>query len=328
MDISVIVVTYNQEHTIARTLDSILAQRTAAAYEIVIGDDCSTDGTEAVCRRYAARFPDRITYLRREANMGVTRNYFDCIAHARGRYLADCAGDDFWVDPCKLQRQFEVLEADPGVSLVATDWLCCDPSGENPRRYPGVPAPEGTVSFPPGSITADILAQRMMIHLCTAMYRKSMLDPLVERHPDVFVNPAHTCEDQQILLAMSEAGAIVMLPEVTLHYSVGHESVSHRRSFASRFGYTLAATRQTRMMQRHFGVADSEMRGLYRRQTSHMAAMAFRSQDPALRRRLAEFIAETELRPGRKGRFYMFLSASPFIWKVSLAIASFLRRND
>ncbi len=48
MDISVIVVTYNQEHTIARTLDSILAQRTAAAYEIVIGDDCSTDGTEAV----------------------------------------------------------------------------------------------------------------------------------------------------------------------------------------------------------------------------------------------------------------------------------------
>lgn len=82
------------------------------------------------------------------------------------------------------------------------------------------------------------------------------------------------------------------------------------------------------MMQRHFGVADSEMRGLYRRQTSHMAAMAFRSQDPALRRLLAEFIAETELRPGRKGRFYMFLSASPFIWKVSLAIASFLRRND
>ena len=91
-----------------------------------------------------------------------------------------------------------------------------------------------TVSFPPGSITADILAQRMMIHLCSAMYRKSMLDPLVERHPDVFVNPAHTCEDQQILLAMSEAGAIVMLPEVTLHYSVGHESVSHRRSFPVR----------------------------------------------------------------------------------------------
>ena len=70
MDISVIVVTYNQEHTIARTLDSILAQRTAAAYEIVIGDDCSTAVTAAVCRRYPARFPGRVTHRRRGGSGG------------------------------------------------------------------------------------------------------------------------------------------------------------------------------------------------------------------------------------------------------------------
>lgn len=84
MQISIIVVTYNQEETIGRTLDSILSQRYEGDFEIVIGDDASTDRTGEICRDYAARYPARIRYIGRERNLGVVRNYFDCIEQSRG----------------------------------------------------------------------------------------------------------------------------------------------------------------------------------------------------------------------------------------------------
>ncbi len=327
MDISVIVVTYNQEGTIARTLDSILAQRTDAEFEIIIGDDSSSDGTEAICRRYAAAFPRKIVYLRRESNMGVVRNYFDCIAHSHGRYLADCAGDDFWVDDSKLQRQFETLEKDREVSLVATDWLCCDETGADVRRYPGIPAPEGTEIFERERLCAPLLSQEKMIHLCSALYRKDLLAAQIESYPDIFINPAYTCEDQQILLAMASSGRIVILPQVTLHYTVGHESVSHRRSAENRFDYSLAALRQTLILQDHFHVSREAMSGLYTDTATHLAAMAFRTGAPERRSRLKSLLRETGIALARKGKLYMFLSSCPLIWKMARPIVSALRRS-
>ncbi len=322
MTISVIVVTYNQQSTIARTLDSILAQQTEAEVEIVIGDDCSSDGTEAICRDYAARFPDRITYLRRDKNLGVVRNYFDCIDHARGNLLADCAGDDFWVDPHKLQAQLEVIKNDPDVSLVATDWLCCDEQGLNPHRHPDNPAPDGIETYAPGQLCAPLLSQKKMIHLCTALYRKDMLMAQVNAHRDIFINPAYTCEDQQIILAMAHAGKIVILPRVTLHYTVGHDSISHRTDYNRKFDYSLGATRQTIIMQRHFGVPASAMQGFYTRQSAHICAMAFRSGSKERMTRYRRFRKENNLPLSPKSRLYMFLAANPLLWKMARAALS------
>ncbi len=120
--ISVIVVTYNQEDTIGRTLDSILMQQCHVPYEIVIGEDCSTDNTLAVCRQYAEQHPDIIRILANQVNKGVINNYFDCMLQCRGEYIADCAGDDFWSDPQKLEKEVLVLESDPSVTLVHTAW--------------------------------------------------------------------------------------------------------------------------------------------------------------------------------------------------------------
>jgi len=322
MDISVIVVTYNQQDTIARTLDSVLAQKTGASFEIIIGDDCSADGTESVCRDYAARFPDKIVYLRRDKNLGVVHNYFDCITHARGNLLADCAGDDFWVDPDKLQSQWEVMRNDPAVSLVATDWLCCDVRGGNPHRYPGLPAPRDVVSFAPGVLCAPILAQEIMIHLCTALYRKDLLMRQVNASRDIFVNPAYTCEDQQILLAMAKAGKIVMLPHVTLHYTVGHESISHNTDFGRKFDYSIGGMRQTLAMQHHFRVPAGRLRGFYARQSAHICAMAFRSGDRSRRESYRLFRKSNGLPLPLKSRIYMFLSANPLLWRMARKLLS------
>ena len=108
--ISVVVVTYNQEQTIGRALDSILMQKCHLPIEICIGDDCSTDATQIVCERYATRFPDIIHYHRNDRNKGVIDNYYDTLLACNGQFVADCAGDDFWVDPLKLEKEVRLLE--------------------------------------------------------------------------------------------------------------------------------------------------------------------------------------------------------------------------
>ncbi|MDE7180400.1 MAG: glycosyltransferase [Muribaculaceae bacterium] len=323
MKVSVIVVTYNQEHTIGRTLDSILAQDLRADYEIVIGDDASTDGTERICRSYAAQYPDRIVYLRRERNLGVTANYFDCIRRARGEYLADCAGDDYWVDPGKLRRQVELLDSDPRVSLVATDWLCRDSDSGELSRHPANPSATTPLRFAAGTLTFPLLAGERIIHLCTALYRRDIITDAVDKNPDIYVDSEYSCEDQQILLAMAEAGDIVVLPEVTLHYSVGHDSVSHPADYARKFRYSLRALRQTMLLQRHFDVAGAALDKAAARRVNHLSAMALRSgpdneAEPSERRisRLKALIRQFQLPLPLKARLYMAVMRCPALWGI------------
>lgn len=260
MDVSVIVVTYNQEDTIARTLDSILAQKVNFEYEIVIGDDCSSDRTGEICLEYVDRHPERIRYFRHAENLGVVANYFDCISRASGRYLADCAGDDYWCDPMKLQKQFDILEKRPDVTLVATQYK----EGNWPRQFSRLTQAkaEETETFwekdpengcPAGEyglneLAVPFITHEKVVHLCTALYRKVVIERMVNECPALMTDSAFACEDLQIVLASLASGRVVVLPEVTLHYSIGHESVSHKKTAAKQYHYSSRVLRQLQVM--------------------------------------------------------------------------------
>jgi glycosyltransferase involved in cell wall biosynthesis len=121
--ISVYVTTYQHVNFIRECLDSILIQSTTYDYEIVIGEDASTDDTREICMEYAKKYPDKIRlFLRdRESTILYDKNgkfykslngaftLFSC----RGKYIAICEGDDYWIDPLKLQKQVDFLEANP-----------------------------------------------------------------------------------------------------------------------------------------------------------------------------------------------------------------------
>jgi glycosyltransferase involved in cell wall biosynthesis len=119
--VSVIVVTYNQSLYIRQCLDSILGQKTSFTFEIILGEDHSTDNTREICEAYAAAHPEIIS-LRLQKREDVIFidgyptgrfNIIDCMPHARGEYIAFCEGDDYWLSEDKLQKQVEVMLSNP-----------------------------------------------------------------------------------------------------------------------------------------------------------------------------------------------------------------------
>lgn len=111
--VSVIVPTYNHERYITKALDSILMQEGDFKYEILVGDDASQDRTVSILKSYKEQYPDKIHLFLNSQNMGATRNSYQLLSHARGKYLATCEGDDYWSDPRKLLSQIKFMEKHP-----------------------------------------------------------------------------------------------------------------------------------------------------------------------------------------------------------------------
>lgn len=116
--VSVLVTTYNQEKTIAQTLLSILDQEVDFLVEIIIGDDCSTDGTQEVCRGFVTQYPNKVRLFVHETNIGLMENFAFLISKAKGEFIADCAGDDFWHNRSRLQIQVNYLQQNLDVGMV------------------------------------------------------------------------------------------------------------------------------------------------------------------------------------------------------------------
>jgi glycosyltransferase involved in cell wall biosynthesis len=126
-EVSVSVVTYNQVKLIGRALDSILVQEVDFPYEIVIGDDASTDGTREVLLDYHDRHPDLIRlrlYDKRQAGIPGRINNMENPRACRGKYTALLDGDDYWTDPHKLRDQYWMMEAHPELSICLHDTEC------------------------------------------------------------------------------------------------------------------------------------------------------------------------------------------------------------
>jgi glycosyltransferase involved in cell wall biosynthesis len=114
--VSVCLITYHHEQFIADALDNILSQETDFPFEIIIGEDCGTDGTRKICEHYRDLYPGIITLLPSDKNLGMMNNFIRTFQSCRGSYIAFTEGDDYWTDKNKLQKQFDFLENNPDFS--------------------------------------------------------------------------------------------------------------------------------------------------------------------------------------------------------------------
>jgi glycosyltransferase involved in cell wall biosynthesis len=115
--VSICMITYNQEAFISQAIEGILMQQTKFPFELIIGEDFSTDSTREVCFKYQQNHPKIIQVVLRNKNLGMMQNFIDTLEHCSGKYIALCEGDDFWIDPLKLQKQIDFLETNPDFSI-------------------------------------------------------------------------------------------------------------------------------------------------------------------------------------------------------------------
>jgi len=128
--VSVCVITYNQEKYIRQCLQSIVDQETDFYFEVIVGDDCSTDGTRAIVQEFVERYPGVVKPIFQEKNIGGgVHNYLTVHKATRGEYIAHVDGDDYCL-PGKLQAQADLLDDDPDCNLVWHRMLVETRSGE------------------------------------------------------------------------------------------------------------------------------------------------------------------------------------------------------
>lgn len=120
--VTVICYAYNHASCIRDALEGFVRQKTSFPVEVIVHDDASSDGTAAIIREYAGRYPDLLRPVFQTENQhakGVAIGPAFCFPLVRGDYVALCEGDDYWTDPSKLQRQVDAMEANPEVDICA-----------------------------------------------------------------------------------------------------------------------------------------------------------------------------------------------------------------
>jgi len=214
--VSVSVITYNHERSIARAIESVLAQEVDFEYEIIIAEDCSTDRTREIVKEYAERYPEIIKLLLQEHNVGMKGNSDALRRACRGIYRSHIEGDDVWCDRGKLKRQIEFLENNPDYIAIGGAFDCYD---ENWKRTP----------FPWGNLS-DVYALEdtytleharrwlMPAHASSLTYRNVFFD-LDERMMDIYES-AKLLGDRKLATFLVCQGKIKYEDKLVMHRGV------------------------------------------------------------------------------------------------------------
>jgi len=168
--ISVALITYNHEAHIVQALESALTQITNFSFEIVVGEDCSTDTTRAIVCEYQQRYPDIIRALLPDRNQGPFQNVINTLSACRGKYIAGLEGDDYWTSPDKLQRQVDFLEAHPECSICFHRALMLDDTGQRSPKV--IPEHAKKIS------TLEDLLPGNFIPSCSCIWRRGLFEKL------------------------------------------------------------------------------------------------------------------------------------------------------
>ncbi len=206
MKLSVAMITYNQERFIGQALEGVLSQKVNFDYEIVIGEDCSTDGTRAIVADFARRYPDRMVPIFRELNVGAMQNFAETLATCRGEYVAFLEGDDYWTRDDKLQMQVDFLDSHPDHAVCSTRALFVKEGAQGHSEVqPQIPASSYSIT--------DLFATNPVVS-CTVMYRWGSVGPL----PDWI----HSLKmaDWPLHILVARSGGLRLLDEVTSTYRI------------------------------------------------------------------------------------------------------------
>lgn len=208
--LSACIITYNHEEYLRECLEGAVNQIVDFDYEIIIGQDKSTDSTHSICVEYAERYPDLIKYFPREKNLGMIGNWIETIKNCTGEYIALCEGDDYWTDPLKLQKQVDFLEKNKDYGAVCSMYQILQEEVES-------------VTFLPNTeldVTTEMLLHENPIGTLTMMVENDLVSALIKQY--------NFKMDIDLWLNLSVQKKIKYLPIETAVYRVLQNSASSR----------------------------------------------------------------------------------------------------
>ena len=263
--VSVHMPAYNHEAYIAQAIESVLMQEVDFRFELVIGEDCSTDATRAVAVEYADRYPDRIRLLLHRSNLGIFDNDQAIISACRGEYIAWLEADDYWTSPRKLQAQVDLLDS-------RADYSACF----HWARRVGTTEPatwrEGPPTVKPFYTIDDLLRDGHFIPSCTAVFRTGLVrEPAEWTRSTPFLERTYSAR-------FALAGKIGFIDEEMAAFRFNPDGVYAR---CSRTGNVESAIHTHELLGRHLGLASrSSYRLGWKRLQRELAREHLRERHP------------------------------------------------
>lgn len=208
--VSIIVPVYNHEKYIERALDSILMQKTTYSYEVLVGEDCSTDSTREVLRNYEKKHPGKLQVFYREKNLSTAEywNWADLMRRTKGKYLITLEGDDFWLSDEKIQKQVDFLEKHPEYIAISHNCIVVNENDQpNGEIYPECNSKEYTLWH----YMFEILPGQLTTVMCRNFETQDLFDKrIIESH----ISPG----DRVLYFTLANNGKIYCLQEALSAY--------------------------------------------------------------------------------------------------------------
>lgn len=221
--VSVVVPSYNRKDTVVQTLKSIIEQECSFEYEIIIGDDCSSDGVQELLISYQKRYPEKIKLLLFETNIGLGANWATCVKHCHGKYITNCDNDDYWHNNQKLQLQVDFLDKNTKYGVVHTDY-------QTHNRATGlleqVIVSDKVLERP---LQKSIFKGKYQFCNATMMYRKELIDKYVPL--DDYINYQFTLQDWNTWVILAKYTDFFCMPISTATFGVETESITRPSSY-------------------------------------------------------------------------------------------------
>lgn len=219
--VSVIMLVYNQENYLPIAINSVLSQKCNFDFELIIGEDCSTDSSRRVILDYQCNYPGIIKLFLPEKNIGALLNEEQCLKLSTGKYIAFLEGDDYWTDPMKLQNQVDFLENNQDYGMVHTD---ANHYLSQSFKLISAYNKKNNKIFPSGFIFTDYLRGTLFIKTATVLIRKDILDKASDY--DLFRKRNWMLTDLPIWLSIAAHTKIKYFDSATATYRLVKESAS------------------------------------------------------------------------------------------------------
>lgn len=301
-----LMITYNHRPYIERAIESVLAQQTAFEVELLLADDCSTDGTKEIASDLASQNPGSVRLIGSDTNVGAHANVLRTERACRGKYVAYCEGDDVWSAPDKLAKQVRYLEERPQYVMVHSHchrYLV----GSQRLLSNSLTVPE---DLDDSRAYEDMLLGRRYALTVTVMARREALWTVVEANSEC-TDPKWPMGDTQRWLELSRLGKVGCIHEPLATTNILPESAGQSRDPAKRLRFALAA----RELQLHYlkkYPVDTEIDQHVRRQLAwSLLQTAGYTRDAAVANEMYEDFVRHGGRPGLTARCLRWGAKSP-----------------